>query len=572
MITFHTLRWKNFLSTGNAFTEISLDANKNTLIVGTNGAGKSTILDALCFSLYNKPFRKINKPQLVNSINKKNCVVEIEFSVGKKKYKVIRGIKPTLFEVYCGDTLLNQPGDSRDYQEALEKSILKLNHKSFSQIVVLGSASFVPFMQLTASNRREIIEDLLDIQIFSVMNSLLKEKYNQLKEDITECKYGIDSTSEKIDIHKKHLETLKSDASTVIKEKQGKIEKLRDSIVDTNTSITTKNEIVQQLTTEISDSGKVAAKHGKLIDLQSQINQKIKKVSREIEFFSNNDTCPTCSQEITEDFKNKVTSEKHEHSSKLSEGLDKLKTEITSVLEVMEKHKNVAVKINDEFKNIAILNSKIVGYKEAIQELEIEITNLQQKSLAMDSNSEELNKLNEQYNTLVNAKKEFDQIRTLFDVALILLKDTGIKTKIIKQYIPVINKLINKYLASMDFFVNFELNENFEESIKSRFRDDFSYQSFSEGEKARLDLALLFTWRSIAKLRNSANTNLLILDEVFDGSLDNTGNDELLKIIQTLTPGNNVFVISHKTDVFLDKFDKVIKFEKHKNFSRIIES
>lgn len=572
MIEFRTLRWMNLLSTGNAFTEISLNAHKSTLIVGQNGAGKSTILDALSFVLYGKPFRKINKPQLINTINGKNCVVEVEFDVGKKKYKVVRGIKPNIFEIYHNGEMINQSADVKDYQEMLEKTILKLNHKSFNQIVILGSASFVPFMQLPAAHRREIIEDLLDIQIFSVMNSLLKDKAAVNRTSITDNKYKLEMVIDKIDIHKKHLEAQKVDNTQLIADKLSKIAKLTNDVAVIRSNVAAFNTEIEGLRTKLINKDKLSAKQTKLQTLQRQIGERVKKTEKEIGFFTAHDTCPTCNQDISQEFKDNVIGERTNQHTQLVDGLNKLQEELGIVVESMQEFAEINDSIVELNKNIAVSNNNARFSNEAIQELQIEVTALQEKTMNIENNSAEIKTLLEDQRELGLAKIELEEQKSVYDVASVLLKDSGIKTKIIKQYIPVINKLINKYLASMDFFVNFELDENFEEKIKSRFRDEFSYASFSEGEKARLDLALLFTWRSIAKLRNSASTNLLILDEVFDGSLDNTGNDELLGILQALTQGNNVFVISHKTDAYLDKFDKVIKFEKHKNFSRIAEA
>lgn len=572
MIEFRTLRWMNLLSTGNAFTEVSLNEHNSTLIVGQNGAGKSTILDALSFVLYGKPFRKVNKSQLINTINGKNCVVEVEFNVGKKKYKVKRGIKPNIFEIYYNGEMINQSADVKDYQEMLEKTILKLNHKSFNQIVILGSASFVPFMQLPAAHRREIIEDLLDIQIFSVMNSLLKDKAAFNRTSITDNKYKLEMVIDKIDIHKKHLEAQKVDNTQLIADKQFKIAKLTNDVTTIKNSVVAFNTEIDVLRTKLIHKDRLSAKQTKLQTLQRQIGERVRKAEKEIGFFTEHDMCPTCNQDISQEFKDSAIGNRTKQQAQLADGLNKLQEELSIVVESMQEFAEINDSIVELNKNIAVSNNNARFSNEAIQELQIEVTALQEKTMNIENNSTEIKTLLEDQKELGLAKLELEEQKSVYDVASVLLKDSGIKTKIIKQYIPVINKLINKYLASMDFFVNFELDENFEEKIKSRFRDEFSYASFSEGEKARLDLALLFTWRSIAKLRNSASTNLLILDEVFDGSLDNTGNDELLNILQSLTQGNNVFVISHKTDAYLDKFNKVIKFEKHKNFSRIAEA
>ena len=572
MILFSKIRWKNLLSTGDVWTEVNFRKSKSTLIVGENGAGKSTILDALSFGLYGKPFRKINKPQLVNSINQKNMIVEIEFGIGKKEYKVVRGSKPNVFEIYVDGQMINQSSDVRDYQDILEKSILKLNHKSFSQVVILGSASFVPFMQLSATNRREIIEDLLDIQIFSVMNSLLKDDITLNKSNLIEAKYKLESIEDKIDIHKRHIESIKIDVDKWIEEKNQAIALNDQALANAFDDLQILLSQANQLNDELQGQQKSQTRYNKLITLQSQLGEKIKRVDKETEFFNLHNNCPTCNQGISKIFKQEKITEKCEQKNKLINGLDQLQIELGNVIDQVENFRIISNSLIEVNKNIAIKNTVIEGHKNIIKELEFEIAGLKTRNTSNNDNTKELNDLHQQKQDLEQIKANLEEQKQLFEVAAVLLKDTGIKTKIIKQYVPVINKLINKYLASMDFFVNFELDENFEEKIKSRFRDEFSYGSFSEGEKARLDLALLFTWRSIAKLRNSASTNLLILDEVFDGSLDNSGNDELLKIIYALTPGNNVFVISHKTDAYIDKFEKVLKFEKHKNFSRVVES
>ena len=454
----------------------------------------------------------------------------------------------------------------------LEKTILKLNHKSFSQIVILGSASFVPFMQLSAAHRREIIEDLLDIQIFSVMNSLLKDKIALNKSELTDVKYKIEATSEKIDIHQKHLDELKQDNTQQIQDKNEKIEKLKRDIVTTKSDVDVVTNQINALQQQLVGKTKAINKQTKLSDFQRQINERQRKAQKEMSFFEKNTDCPTCSQSISIDFRSQMIKSRREQIEELSNGLAKLENQLTGVVEEVGSFVNLENQIIELNKQNMLNNSKISGWNELINELNVDIATLQQKSLSIESNSTEIQQLQQSFTDDKLKKEQLESSKKILEFAALLLKDSGIKTKIIKQYIPVINKLINKYLASMDFFVNFELDENFEEKIKSRFRDEFSYASFSEGEKARLDLALLFTWRSIAKLRSSASTNLLILDEVFDGSLDTTGNDELLKIIYALTPGNNVFVISHKTDAYIDKFEKVLKFEKHKNFSRVVES
>lgn len=571
MIYFRNIKWQNFLSTGNSFTQVDFTRNRSTLIVGENGSGKSTILDALSFALYGKPFRKINKPQLINSINQKGLEVGLEFTIGSKHYRVRRGIKPNIFEVYQNGTLINQDAESKDYQEMFEKNILKLNHKSFSQIVILGSASFVPFMQLSAANRREIIEDLLDIQIFSTMNVLLKDKIADNKSSIVDIDYNLKLTGEKIDMLKKHINILKTNNDELIKQKQIKIKEYESEIEKVSAEIETNTNEQKTLNTSISDQSKVQTKLRTLETLATQLDSKISKLEKEVEFFTDHNDCPTCRQGIEHEHKediikrdNTQINEVREGKAKLAEEYNKLNARLSEIAQILQK-------ISDLNTIISNSNVQISTWNKFIVDLKAEITDLEKDVSSNEDTSEELKGLKDTLKELLQQREQLVKDKQVLDVAAILLKDTGIKTKIIKQYIPIMNKLINKYLASMDFFVNFELNENFEEVIKSRFRDEFSYESFSEGEKMRIDLALLFTWRAIAKLRNSASTNLLIMDEVFDSSLDNAGTDEFLKILQSLTSDTNTFIISHKGDQLFDKFEHVLKFEKHKNFSRMIQ-
>lgn len=569
MIVFKKIKWKNILSTGNTFTEINLDRSKSTLIVGENGAGKSTILDALCFCLYGKPFRNINKNQLLNSINKKGLEVQVEFDIGKKKYKVIRGIKPNTFEIYCNDQMLDQTAEQKEYQELFEKQILKLNHKSFGQIVVLGSASFVPFMQLTAANRREIIEDLLDIQIFSKMNVLLKDRVSQNKNNIIDTTYGIKGIKEKIDIHKQHINSIQQNIDELIAQKQTKIQELNTKVAEENKQIQTTQSKIDKLSDNLVDSSSQDKKLNKLTTLESKLEDRLLKLKKEIEFFSNHDNCPTCKQHINEDFKNNTVIEKDTHKQQVEQGMKDLGEQIKIIEQQIKQTKEVETSITKlKIQLTGELNNQRI-HKSAISNLEEEINDLQNNTKQIDTNVGEVEKLEAE---LIGAEQNLEALQNekqTLDLAALMLKDSGIKTRIIKQYIPVMNKLINKYLAAMDFFVNFELNENFEETIKSRFRDEFSYESFSEGEKMRIDLALLFTWRAVAKLRNSTSTNLLIMDEVFDSSLDGSGMEEFMKILNNLTQDTNTFIISHKGDQLFDKFANVIRFEKHKNFSRI---
>ena len=568
MLYFEKIRWKNFLSTGNAFTEIDFTRNRTTLIVGENGAGKSTILDALSFSLYGKPFRKINKPQLINTINGKGLEVELEFSIGKRKYLVKRGMKPTLFEIYQDGNIINQDAESKEYQEMFEKNILKLNHKSFCQIVVLGSASFVPFMQLPAAHRREVIEDLLDIQIFSTMNNLLKDKVTKNKSDITDTDYNIKLTAQKIEMHKKHLEELNKSNDDVIDQKNQKIEELTTEINTASVQVTYNQTKIDEKTESISDYTKTQNRVEKLKDLKLQLSAKLTRLEKEIEFFSDHNDCPTCRQGIDHTHKAQIVSNDNDQILEVRAGIEKLDSELTVSKSRIEEINRVILSINELNKEVSNLNVQIDTKSKFIKGLKEEIAALKKSTKATVDN-EQLKLFQTDLKQFLASKEELVADKGVLDVASNLLRDSGIKTKIIKQYVPVMNKLVNKYLASLDFFVNFELNENFEETIKSRHRDEFSYESFSEGEKMRIDLALLFTWRAIAKLRNSVSTNLLIMDEVFDSSLDTNGTDEFLKILYTLTGDTNVFIISHKGDTLFDKFEHILKFEKHKNFSRI---
>jgi len=569
MIVFEKLRWKNILSTGNAFTEIALNAHKTSLIVGENGAGKSTILDALCFALYGKPFRKINKNQLLNSINGKGLVVEIEFKVGKRSYQIKRGIKPNLFEIYVDGTLLDQHSDAREYQEMLEKQILKLNYRSFSQIVILGSASFVPFMQLPAAHRREVIEDLLDIQIFSTMNVLLKDKQNVNKIKIGDADYALKSTADKIDLYNKHINALKQNNDELISQKEQQLRNLHQQIDEADTQSTSIQSEIANLQSSIEDQPKVRARLEKINTIARQVDNKLDKIRKETEFFSEHDDCPTCRQGIAHDHKTSIIKKGSDQLTEMQAGKEKIAEELNTINARLSAIADVSTDISSKNREVSDLLVQIRTWHSFITGIEAEIEKLRANTTQIDTNTEEVNTLKQLLADSIADKETLIGQKNIYDVASLLLKDGGIKTKIIKQYVPIINKLINKYLAAMDFFVNFELNENFEETIKSRFRDEFTYDSFSEGEKLRIDLALLFAWRAVAKLRNSASTNLLIMDEVFDSSLDGSGTEEFMKILNGVTSDTNTFIISHKGDQLFEKFEHVIKFEKHKNFSRI---
>jgi DNA repair exonuclease SbcCD ATPase subunit len=569
MILFKAIRWQNMLSTGNQFTEVKLDRSKSTLIVGENGAGKSTILDALSFALYGKPFRNINKPQLLNSMTQKNLVVECEFMVGSKHFRVKRGIKPQIFEIYQNGEMMNQNSSARDYQEYLEKNILKLSFKSFGQIVILGSANYLPFMQLPAHSRREVIEDLLDIQIFTTMNNLLKEKITTNRSAITDTDYQINLIENKIELTLKHINSLKINNDHLIRQKEEMIEEVNGRVCQAERDIAIQAGHLTVLTAKVSDSDKVTSKKSKLVELESQLESKVRTLKKEIRFYHDNDSCPTCRQGIDHDFKNETIEDRQTKEQEVSDALVKIENEITTINARIAEITEINSKITVHNTKITELNSDIRSWNNSIRTLEAEINNLQKNTTIIDASNEDLSVLNKQLSVQQKYKEELANERQVIEVAGVLLKDSGIKTKIIKQYVPIMNKLINKYLAAMDFFVQFELDENFNEKIKSRFRDEFSYASFSEGEKMRIDLALMFTWRAIAKLRNSASTNLLIMDEVFDSSLDVGGTEEFLKILEGLTAETNTFIISHKGDQLFDKFHSVIKFEKHANFSRI---
>jgi len=570
MIKFEKVRWKNILSTGNVFTEIDLCRSTNTLIIGSNGAGKSTILDALCFGLFGKPFRKINKPNLLNSINQSHGVVEVEFTIGKKSYKVVRGIKPNVFEIYCNNDLLNQDSKSKDYQEQLEKSILKLNFKSFTQVVILGSASFVPFMQLSPADRRAIIEDLLDIQIFSSMNAILKEKSSELKEVTSKNKYNIDLTEEKIELQKHNIEEHKKHNDIEIKKKEDEITESEKEIESCEKEINNIQSNIEILLKSIEDKTPNEKKIGKLNQLESKMDDNIKKSKKDISFYEQNDNCPTCKQGIGEEFRNNQISEIEKKIDTQQKGLEQIKEEIVKLDNRMKDIQKINSEIYKNNNEIIQNNSTIKSLNEFIKKLKNQISDLSNKKNNLEDDNSKLKKLKEELEALISEQQELTIEKQYYEYASTLLKDNGIKTKIIKQYLPIMNKLINKYLTALDFFVNFNINENFEETIKSRHRDEFSYDNFSEGEKMRIDLALLFTWRQIAKLKNSTNTNLLILDEVFDSSLDSVGTEEFLKLMGEMGSETNIFVISHKGDQLFDKFRSVIRFQKKNNFSEVV--
>ena len=570
MILFRKIRWKNLLSTGNHYTEINLSTNTNTLIVGENGSGKSTLLDAMCFALFGKAFRSINKPQLLNSINQKDCVVEVEFDTNNKSYKIIRGIKPNVFEIHCNGQLLNQEAASKDYQEHLEKFILKLNYKSFTQIVILGSASFTPFMQLSASDRRAIIEDLLDIQIFSTMNGLVKERLSTNKETTISNKHQIDLVTKEYDLKKKHIEELKKSNDDEIKRYEEEIQNNLQIISELLANNNILNARTEELNLQVSNKLDSETKIKKIVKLETQIENNLGKYNKDIEFFRSHDDCPTCRQSIALEFKEEQIKSLDTRVNDSKQALEQLKNKLTEEQEKLNAINETQSLIQTFVVKIATNNTSINETNKYITKIQKKIVELRSSKAGTDQEDNNLKVLQDSLSQLQAGLKELIEEKSYLEAASALLKDTGIKTKIVRQYLPVINKLVNKYLASLDFFVNFNLDESFKETIKSRHRDDFSYNNFSEGEKQRIDMALMLTWRAVAKLKNSANTNLLILDETFDSSLDANGTDYLMTVLHTLE-GVNLFVISHKGDVLQDKFENVIRFVKEKNFSKVIK-
>jgi DNA repair exonuclease SbcCD ATPase subunit len=570
MIIFECIRYKNLLSSGNYWTEIQLNSNKNSLIIGENGAGKSTVLDALCFALFGKPFRSVNKGQLVNSINQKDCVVELEFSTNGKRYKIVRGIKPNVFQIFQDGNLLNQESTMKDYQEVLEKTILKFNFKSFTQIVILGSASFVPFMQLSAGDRRAIIEDLLDIQIFSTMNTIIKDKVSNNKDLLSSVKNEIELLKQKYELEKKHIEALKQNNNEKIEKYKEEIKKYNESIEKLLKDNETNTTLLSEYQEKISDKSSVETKIKEINKIESKIENNLSRLETDSAFFTENDNCPTCRQKIDDDFKKEELKKLDSKIKESREGLKKIEEKIQEqqhklddILVALKKAQALQVKISSNNTAINETNKYITKLNKEIEELnETKTLRVEDENTLVDLQKE----LKEKQNHLKSLIEE----KEYYDVASSLLKDNGIKTKIIKQYLPVINKLVNKYLSALEFFVNFNLDESFKETIKSRHRDEFTYNNFSEGEKQRIDMSLMLTWRAIAKLKNSTNTNLLFLDEIFDSSLDTNGTEYLMNILHMLEDVN-LFVISHKGDILYEKFDDVIKFEKVKNFSRIVK-
>ena len=566
-ILFKELKYKNILSTGNSFTTIPLNDKPSTLISGSNGAGKSTMLDAITFALYGKPFRKINKPQLINSINQKDLLVEVTFQIGQANYMVRRGIKPGVFEIFKNGTLINQDAASRDYQSYLEKNILNLNYKSFNQIVVLGSATYVPFMELPAHSRREIIEDLLDIQVFSTMNNLLKEKVSSNKEEITENSYQKDLIGSKLDSAKEHNASIR-------KIREDEVEKIKEKMSEHISKIETEKEEIdriqsniEELLSEVKDKAEVKKKSDKANSLIQQMQMNLNNYMKELAFYHDNDNCPTCKQGIAHDFKENVVSEKGKKVEELEAGIEECKNKaaeysirLDEISNTETKISNLNLEIGDHRATIKVAKNALVSYKKELDKAEEEVE-------AVDMSK--LNELANQLQTIDTEQTNLYNYKEVLSVVSQMLKDGGIKSKIIRQYVPIMNKLINKYLAAFDLFVDFQIDENFNEVIKSRFRDTFTYSSFSEGEKLRITLSIMLAWRTVAKLRNSVSTNLLVLDETLDGAMDGVGVENLIETLHTVNAEDNIFVISHRGDQFGDKFESHIKFQKVKNFSEI---
>tara|TARA_Y100000389_G_scaffold119180_1_gene116359 strand:- start:2151 stop:3863 length:1713 start_codon:yes stop_codon:yes gene_type:complete len=569
MIIFKTLAWKNFLSTGNNLSKIDFTAHKSTLVIGHNGAGKSTMLDALSFALFGKAHRNISKPQLVNSINNKDCLVEVEFTVHGSEYLIRRGIKPNIFEIMHNGVLLNQSSHAKEYQKILEQNILKLNHKSFHQIVVLGSSSFIPFMQLSAQNRRDVIEDLLDINVFSKMNSILKEKTSLLKDQIKDVTHQHALTITKIDGQKKYIKDVKAINT---EQKEAKLQLIEDCRHEIETLHGKNKELSDTIQSQLPNAdvqrGQQEDRIKSLEAYKTKFNIEIKKIVKEVQFFEKNDICPTCDQAISEETKETHVLEGKGRAKELQQGLNKADEGLQEVHQALSSTINIIDECRGYQSDLAANNQSISQFQSSIDRTQKEISGLDQ-NVDMDEANEELQQLVDTSNSLVEQKLVLNE-QTNYNIVIgEMLKDTGIKTKIVKEYLPVINMLVNKYLQTLDFFVSFNLNEAFQETIKSRHRDNFSYESFSEGEKQRIDLSLLFTWRHIAKMKNSVATNLLILDETFDSSLDHEGVDNLMKIIYSLDDDTNIFVISHKGEMVENRFANKIEIYKDKNFSRI---
>ena len=571
MINFSKVRYKNFLSTGQQFIEVDLQKSNTTLVVGENGAGKSTMLDALCFGLFQRAFRNIKKDQLINSLNERECIVEVYFTVGQKSYKIVRGIKPNIFEIWCDGDMLNQDAAQRDYQKHLEQQILKLNFRSFTQVVILGNASFVPFMQLRARHRRQVVEEILVIEIFSKMNLMFREKAKSQDEIIKQDDFQYSILDSKIEDKKAYIDDISNRGKDLADSKKVEIAKADTDIDNYNFKILDLRKEIAGLQKEILDETKVNNMKSKLHSMEAKLENTCNKHKKDLKFFETYDDCPTCQQAIDAAFKATMIDKKKEKVAELDSALGQIDKEIKTNQMRLDTINKTMVVIREKELLINRYETSIDQIEIQKRKLENEVALLTDEKISTAEQTGELNELQEQLIQTDIKKKTDKEHKVYIDTARALMQDTGIKTKIIKQYLPIMNQYINKYLADMDFFVNFTLDEEFNETIKSRYRDEFNYHSFSEGEKLRIDLAILFTWREIAKLKNSTNTNLLILDEIFDSSLDSSGTDEFMRILHTTMNKENVFVISHKGDTLLDKFPRVMKFEKYKNFTRMVE-
>ena len=569
MINFKKVRYKNLLSSGNKFTEIQLDKHQTTLILGDNGAGKSTLLDALCFGLYGKGFRNLKKDLLINSVNGGNLVVEVEFSIGKKQYRVMRAAKPNKFELYVNDVFVNQDATVRDYQEHLEKNILKMSYRSFTQVAILGSANFTPFMQLKATERRKLVEDLLDISIFSTMGDILKKKISNHTVEVRENNHEIDLLEERINGLNEQLNALRENRESKILKYESTVDETQENINNLLGDIDEKTKNVVEKTTSISDKDSKETRLKQVVDMEAGLENARKKALKDIEFYENNDDCPTCKQGLDHEHKKKHIEEKQTKISEIKEAIATLDEQVEDLNTRIQEINGIQDQITKVQKEVGILQTEVVSNQKFVQKIQKEIEELKKEGQGNGDVQSRIDDSEDKLNILHAKKESLVDQQHYYEIAQVLLRDQGVRQKIIKQYVPIMNKLINKYLAQLEFYVGFELNEKFEETIKSRFRDVFKYDNFSQGEKMRIDLALLFTWRSVARMKNCVNTNLLILDEVFDSSLDSQGTDDFFKLLHTLTEQTNCFIISHKGDALYDKFETVLRFEKHKNFSRL---
>ena len=570
MIVFKKIKWKNFLSTGNQFLTIDLNKSASTLVIGENGSGKSTFLDALCFVLFNRPFRYIKKEQIINSINEKDCVTEVIFSIGKKDFKIRRGIKPNFFEIYCDDILLNQDASNIDYQKHLEQNILKLNYRSFVQVVILGSSSYEPFMRLRARYRREVVEEILDIKVFTQMALLLRIKNQELTKNVLEIKHKCDLLDEKYNLEKKHFETIKNKNENILSDKEHLLKQNEEDIKKYNAKLSEIDNELSYLKTSISDKPDVDVKVNKLQILEAKLETNILNHKTNLETLQESDVCPTCGQDIKQDVKEIKIAERNAKILKLETGLKDLISETLKAEQRVNKIGSISEKISDLELNIAKINTSIDEINRFSNKVKTEINELKSNGGTTIGVYTSLDKLKQDLkNTSIERDKIIEE-KAIIDIAREIVNDTGAKTKIIEKYLPIMNQLINQYLQEMDFFINFRLDDEFNETIKSRYRDDFVYNNFSEGEKMRIDLALLFSWRAVAKLKNSTNTNILILDEIFDSSLDGEGTEAFFKILNKSLQNENTFIISHKGDILFDKFTNIIKFEKYKNFARLV--